>query len=63
MDLHYLTLMGRNLENNKKLTPVQIMNCVVMNSKNVVNIADVFSDCVAIHSILSEEYRDEQSIL
>jgi hypothetical protein len=37
MDLHYLTFIGRNLENNKKPTLVQIMNSANMNSKNVVH--------------------------
>ena len=46
MGLHYLTFMGRNLENRKKLMPVQLMNCM-----NIVNIINIFSDNVTMNSI------------
>jgi hypothetical protein len=36
MGLHYLTFMGRNLRNKKKLMSVQIMNTADVNNKNVV---------------------------
>ena len=36
MGLHFLIFMWRNLENKKKLTLVQIMNSVGMNSKNII---------------------------
>ena len=49
MDFHYLTIMGRNLENIKKLTLVPIMN-----SKNIVTSVGVFSESVAMNSIFSE---------
>ena len=58
MDLHYLIFMGRNLENIKKLTPARIMN-----SKNIVNNADVFNESVAMNSVFSEQYHDERCIL
>ena len=54
MGLHYLTFMGRNLENRKKLTHVRIMNRVGMNNKNVVNSVFLFNDSVAMNSISSE---------
>ena len=54
MDLHYLSFMGRNLKNNKKLTLVQITNNVDMNIKIVVNNVGIFSDSGAINNILSE---------
>ena len=37
MDVHYFTFMGRNFANKKKLTPVQIMNNVDMNSVSTFN--------------------------
>ena len=50
MGLHYITFMGRNLDNNKKLTPVQIIyTSAGLNSKNIV--IDVGTK---IYSILSE---------
>ena len=58
MDLHYLIFMGRNLENIKKLTPARIMN-----SKNIVNKADVFNESVAMNSVFSEQYHDKRCIL
>ena len=54
MGLHYLTFMGRNLENRKKLTLVRIMNCVGMNSKDIVNNVEVFSGSVVMNSIFNE---------
>ena len=42
MDLHYLTYMGRNLENRKKLTPVWIMNSANMNNNNIMNSVGIF---------------------
>ena len=44
MDLHYLTFMGRNLENRKKLTLVQTMNNDGMKNKNVGNSVNNFTD-------------------
>ena len=54
MGLHYLTFMGRNLENKKKLMLVQITNSASMNSKNIVNRVGIFNDFVARNSILRE---------
>ena len=53
MGLHYLTFMGRNLENKKKLTPVCIMNCAGLNSKIIMNSAGIF-----INSALSSNLRE-----
>ena len=39
MGLHYLTFMGRNLENKKKSALVQIVNSVDMNVVNNVSIS------------------------
>ena len=44
MDLHYLTFMGRNLENKKRLMLMQIMNNVGMNSENIVIVVGIFND-------------------
>ena len=52
--LHYLTFMGRNLENRKKLTPIQIIYSVDMNSKNIMNNVVIFSGSVAMNSISNE---------
>ena len=52
MGLHYLTFMGRKLENKKKLTPVRIMNSASINSKNIVNNVSIFNDSVVMTSIL-----------
>jgi hypothetical protein len=40
--------MGRNLENKKKLTPIQIMDSVGTNN------VGIFDGSAAMHSILSE---------
>ena len=37
MGLHYLTFVGTNVENRKKLRLVRILNSVGMNSTNIVN--------------------------
>ena len=42
MSLDYLIFMGRNLENKKKLTPIQIMNSVGMNNMTIVNSISIF---------------------
>ena len=44
MGLRYLTFMGRNLKNKKKLMLVRIMNNVGMNSMNIENNVNIFSD-------------------
>ena len=51
MDLHYLTIMGRNVENMKKLTLVRRMNSVDMNSKNIMNSVSISNDNVAMNTI------------
>ena len=52
MGLHYLTFIGRNLENRKKSTPMQIMNKASINSKNIVNIVGIFKYIIVIDSVL-----------
>ena len=54
MDLHYLTLIGRCLENKKKPTPVQTMNSGGLKSENIVNNVGVFNDIAIISSIFKE---------
>lgn len=53
MGLHYFTYMGRDLENKRKWTKVQIINNANMNSKNIVNSVNIFSDSGAMNSILN----------
>ena len=43
--------MGRNLENGKKLKPVQIINSVGMTSKNIGNSVGSFNDGDVMDSI------------
>ena len=50
MGLHYLTFMGRNLKNKKKLTFVQIMNSVGMNNNDIMSHVSTFNDSVAINN-------------
>ena len=54
MDFHYLTFMGRNLENRKKLMPVRIMNNANMNNENIVNSVGMFNDSYAPNSSTRE---------
>ena len=42
MGIHYLTIMGRDVENKKNLMQVRIMNRANMNSKNIVNNVGIF---------------------
>ena len=44
MTLHYLTFMGRNLENKKKSTLVWTMNITSMNNNNIMNSVGIFND-------------------
>jgi hypothetical protein len=46
--------MGRNLENGKKLKPVQILNNVGLNSKNIVNSVGIFNDSSIIFGHVRE---------
>ena len=48
MGLHYVTFMGRNLKNKKKLTPVWITNSTGLNSKKIVNTVGNFNDSSTI---------------
>ena len=48
--------MGSNLENNKKLTPVRIMNSANLISKNIVNNISNFDESVAMNSNFRESY-------
>ena len=50
MGLHYLTFMGRNLENRYFLMMVHITNSAGTNSKNIVNIVSAFNDIVSRNS-------------
>ena len=50
MGLHYLSFMGRNLDNRKKLRLVRIMNNAGMNSKIIVNNVGIFSDSGAVNN-------------
>ena len=52
MDLHCLTFMGRNLEDGKNLTPVQIMNNVDLNRTNIVNSVGIFNGIYSINRII-----------
>ena len=54
MGLHYLTFMGRNLKNRKKLMLVHIMNSVSLNSKNIVNGVGILNESVVINNIFME---------
>jgi len=63
MGLHYLTFMGRNLENRKKLMFIQIMENAFMNLMNIVNSVGSFSDSVAMNNIFNEYCWNEQSFL
>ena len=48
---HYLTFMGRNLENRKKLTLVRITSSVGMINKNSVNSVSIFIESVTMNNI------------
>ena len=54
MGLHYITSMGRNLRNKKKLTPVRISNSANMSSKHSVNNVGTFTDSTTMNNIFSE---------
>jgi hypothetical protein len=54
MGLQYLTFIGRNLENRKKLTPVGIMNSIGLYSKNIVNTLGIFNDSANINNNFRE---------
>lgn len=54
MGIHYLTFMGRDLENKKKLTPVQTMNNVGMINMNIVSSGGIFGDKATMNDILTE---------
>ena len=54
---YYLTFMGRNLENRKNMTPIQIiMNSVGLNSMNIVHNVGIINDNFAMNNILIELY-------
>lgn len=63
MGLHYLTVMGRNLENKTKMALVQIMNIANMNGKNILNNINIFNESAAMNSDYREQYWDEQCFL
>ena len=48
--------MGRNLENRKNMTPIQIMNSVGLNSMNIVHNVGIINDNFAMNIILIELY-------
>ena len=55
MHIHYLTFMGRNLENKKKWTPIWMLNSACMNSKYIVNNVGICNQGVATSSISNED--------
>jgi hypothetical protein len=54
MSLHYLTFMGRNLENKKKLTSEWMKNSANMNSKIIVISVGIITGSTDMNSISSE---------
>lgn len=52
MGLHYLTFIGRNVENRKKVMLVQINSTAIMNSKNIVNNVSKCNGFDAMNNIL-----------
>ena len=58
MGIHYLTFMGRNLENKKKFMLVQIMNNAVMNNMNIVSSGGIFGDNATMNDSFNEYYQD-----
>ena len=56
MGLQYLTFIGRNLENKKNLTPIQIMTSVGLKRKNNVNAIDIINDNAFIDNNFREFY-------
>jgi hypothetical protein len=54
-----LIFMGRNLEDRKKVTLVQIMNSACLSSKNIMNNVGIFNGSTTTNSIFSELYLDE----
>ena len=63
MGLHYVTFMGRHLENMKKLTSIRIMNSASMNSKNIMNSVGIFNVNGFINNIFNEQYMDEECFM
>ena len=63
MCLHYVTFMGRNIENRKKLTRYEIMNHASLISKNIVNSVGIFNDGAPMNSNSKGQYWDEQCFL
>ena len=49
-------LYGKKLRNKKKLMLIQIMNSVGLNSKNIVNNANIFIDIGVMNSHFKESY-------
>lgn len=47
-------LMGRNVENGKKLTTIQILDIVSMNNKHIVTCVGISSDIATMNSISNE---------
>ena len=50
MGLHYLTFMGRNAENKKKLMPVWRMNSGGLSNKDIVHNVGIFDDSTSINN-------------
>ena len=63
MGLQYLTFMERDLEMQKKLTSVQLMNSASLNSKNIMNNVGVANDISVINSMYMEYYWDEHCLV
>jgi hypothetical protein len=56
-------LHAKNLKYRNILTPIQIMNIVGINSKNIMNSVGNFNDNVAMNSIFIEVYGAEHLFL
>ena len=56
-------LCAKNLKYRNKLTPIQIMKIVGMNSKNIMNSVGDFNDNVDMNSVLIEVYGAEHLFL
>jgi hypothetical protein len=54
MGLHYITFMGRNLENRIQPNTVRIMNSAGMISKNFANSVGIFSNSDAMNGIFNQ---------
>ena len=54
MGLYYLAVIRKNLENKKKLTPVEIMNSANMTHKNIVSTFSIHNDSATVNNSFGE---------